>query len=859
MGRNKWLRLLEFICPEHLYEEIEGDLIQKFNRDVDKWGEKKARRRLAWHTVSFFRPGIILRNKFSLHIPSFHMLKHFFKIFFRTSLKNSGYSFINVSGLAVGLACSIFIILWVMDEVSYDDFHQNKDQVYKIMAHHTFPDGTQTYDNTPGPLAPALKGLPEVAESGRIIFRNQVLLQNENKSIYHKAVYADSSIFKIFTIPLLSGTTNQSSQDNNSIVISRKVAALYFKDENPIGKVFRVDNTFDAKVAAVFEDLPENSTLEFDFIIPYRIYAKTDQYNNEWGAWSGGVTYVKLHEKAKVEALNKKIHEAFTKPNIWVRWDPNVELFLHPMSDWRLHNNFTNGEQHGGRITYVTTFSIVAIFILLIACINFMNLATARSVSRAREIGVRKVVGAGHNSLVKQFMMESVLTAFISLFFALLAVHLLMPFFNELTGKQTRIDYTNPLVYVGLLGITVLAGLMAGSYPAVLLSSFKPVNVLKGTIAGLSGAGLRKGLVVFQFSLSVVLIICAIGVYQQIDYMRTKNLGFNKDDVFYFRSNADLRKNFDAFRNQVLQNPAIKVVGQSNDNPTDLLTSIVLADNAWPGKTKEDNIAFKSLQCDYDMLPALGFTFVDGRNFSREFVADSNNYIINEEAARSMRLENPIGEELVAPRKGKIIGLIKDFHSTDLKGRIAPVIIALRPEATNQIFIRYEAGRLEEAMEYVKDVYKKLEPNFPLEYAFMDQTFDRQYQDEILMSKLSTCFTVIAIFISFLGLFGLASFTTEKRAKEIGVRKVMGASVTELLSLVCNDFVKLIVLSLILGLPVAWWAVQKFLQEYEYHTEPGVSVFLITAFLLLFITIVTVSCQSSRAALANPVKTLRTE
>lgn len=787
------------------------------------------------------------------------MFTHFLKIFLRTSLKSGGYSFINISGLAVGISCGIFIMLWVVDEISFDNFQLNKEKIYKVIGNHTFPDGIQTVDNTPGPLGPALAELPEVEASCRLVFRDRTLLHYNDKSIYENAVYADASAFKIFTLPILNGDPRYPLSDNNSVAISQKLARKYFNNEDPIGKVFRVNNTYDAKISAVFNDVPENSSLRFDLVIPYEVYAKTDPYNQEWGGWTGGLSFVKLYEGVNLEELNKKIHEKYTKPNIWVRWDPNVELFLYPMSAWRLHDNFENGKAAGGRITYVILFSVVAIFILLMACVNFMNLSTARSMNRAKEIGVRKVVGAARRSLISQLLLESMLISFVSLSIAVVIVHLLLPAFNELTGKQIEMDYTAPWILLGLIGITSFAGLIAGSYPAFLLSSFRPVSILKGTFAGLRGSGLRKALVVFQFSLSVMLIIGAVIVHQQVNYMKTKNLGFDKNNVFYINSNADLRKSFDGFKNEAIQNNSVKMVAQSDSNPMELFSGIVLSDNAWPGKTKEDNLVFKFIQCDHDLLPSLGFTFLKGRNFSREFPSDSNNYIINEEAARRMKLSDPIGQELVAPRKGQIVGIINDFHCAGLKGPIEPVIIALRPQVTDRIFVRYESGHLDEAMNHINTVYKKFEPNFPLEYAFMDESFGRLYQSEIMVGKLSTCFTWMAIFISCLGLFGLASFTAEKRTKEIGIRKVMGATVTELILLLCKDFIRLIAIALVIGLPLAWWAMQEFLSGYAFHTELGIAVFLITALSTIAMVILTVSYQSARTANANPVKSLRTE
>ena len=788
------------------------------------------------------------------------MLHHFIKIFYRTTLKDRTYSFINISGLAVGLASSIFILLWIIDEVTFDQFNENKERIFKVMGNHKYPDYTATTDPTPGPLSTALKELPEVEESchftdqgGRILFAAQ------GKSIYEEGIYSDPSIFKIFTISLVNGSHGDPLPDNNSIAISQKLATKYFGDEDPIGKTFRLDNKLDVKVSALFNDFPENSTLRFEFILPYALYAKEDQYNQEWGAWTGGLSFVKLYEGANQKVVEEKIDRLFTKPKIWPRWDANVELFLFSMTDWRLHNSFKWGKPEGGRINYVKAFSAVAIFLLLIACVNFMNLATARSIGRSREVGVRKVVGAGRESLIGQFIGESILISAISLLVGLMLVHLLLPRFNELTGKHLIVDYNNPVVYWSLISITLTTGIVAGCYPAFFLSSLKAINVLKGKFSGLSGAGIRKSLVVFQFSLSVVLIVCAVVVYQQINYMRNKNLGFDRENIFYLSVNQALRKNFIAFKAEALQNPSIRFVARSDDNPMDIFGGMVLTDNAWPGKTKEDNIAFGFLQCDEELLPALGFTFLEGRNFSDKIVSDSANYIINEEAVRRMKLSSPVGQFLVGPRKGNIVGVVKNFNTSGLQKPIGPVIIAMNPNDARRIFIKYEKGDLHEVMKHIQTVYKKYSPDFPIEYKFMDETFGQQYQNEILIGKLATGFTAMAIFISCLGLFGLASFTAQRRTKEITIRKVLGATVSQLITLLCQEFVVLILISLLIGLPLAWWGTEKFLQTYAFHTDFPFSVLVITSLSLLGVGLLTVSFQSAKAALLNPAESLRSE
>jgi putative ABC transport system permease protein len=853
------LRFLKMICPAHLYEEIEGDLIQSYERDIKRTGEKKAKRRFVWNALLFFRTGILMRNKYSIDLNPFHMFRHFLKVFYRTSLKSGVYSIVNITGLAVGLSCSIFILLWIIDEVTFDHFHTDKEKIFRIMVNSTYADGNIfTFPgSTPGPMPDALKELPEIEEVCPV-WNDRALFYSEDRSIFEEGVYSTSVIFKLFTFPIVEGDQINPISDNNAVAISQKMATKYFGGESAIGKIFRIDDKLDVKVTAVFQDIPGNSSLKFDFVLPFEIHAREVPWRNEWGGFDAPA-YVKLHDKNSRETVDRKIFNLFTKPKVWPSWGSNVNFFLYPFSDLHLYGDFENGKQNGGRITYIRIFGMVGIFILVIACINFMNMATARSVSRSKEVGVRKVVGAGRQSIINQFMGESMLTAFISLSAALLMVQLFLPVFNDLTEKKLRIDYADSILAASLLGITLFAGLLAGSYPAIFLSSLKAVHVLKGKFSGLTGAGVRKALIVFQFSLSVILIFCALVIYQQIGFMRDKNLGFDRANLFSINNTAGLRKNFEAFRNEMLQNRAIRSVSQADANPMQIFTDVELAEGAWPGKEKGNDIAFKRLQCDYDLLPSLGFTFVAGRNFSHEFPADSNNFIITEEAARQMQLSDPVGQSLKVDRAGQIIGVVKDFHSVGLNFPMQPVIIALRPEKTDRIFIGYEPGQIQEVIRDVQQIVKKYERDFPMEYTFMDDVFERQYKSEIMTGKLSICFTSMAIFISCLGLFGLASFMAERRSKEISVRKVLGATASQVVVMLCKDFVLLVFIALIIALPVAWLGMQEFLKMYAYHVDLNAGVFAITAMSLVIVALITVSFQSIRAAFANPAKNLRSE
>jgi len=787
------------------------------------------------------------------------MIQHFFKIFIRTTLKHKGYSLINISGLTVALVCCIFSILWILDELSYDQFHVDKARICLVETNFINNNETATYPATSGRLAEALKEFPEVEESARSQFRSRILFNYEDQSNFEEGIYADPSFFKLFTFPLVEGNPINPLANISAVAISENLAKKYFNHESAIGKTIRVNNKADLRVSAVFRNLPSQSTLQFQFVLPYDLYSKEDQYNTEWGAWTGGNTYLKLRPNTNIHEVDEKISRLITHPKIWPRWGNNVELFLFPLKDWHIRANFENGHLSGGRITYLKALGLVALFMILIACVNFMNLATARSLIRAKEIGIRKVIGGTRRSLAVQFLGESVLISFISLSMALGIAYLMLPYFNSLTGGDVEFDYSNPFVVSSLIGVTFLTGLIAGSYPAFFLSSMKALQILKDQFSGGGGTSMRKILVVFQFSLSVVLIICTLVVYQQIEFMRKKDLGFDKENVFYIRANEKLKKNFELFRQEISGYEGVNSVSRAANEPMKIEDGVELADDGWRGKTKEDNIGFQWLFCDQNFLKAFSFKIIDGRDFSSEYPSDSSNFIINEEAARRMKFSTPIGEMLKVDRKGTIVGVVRDFHGRGLDKPIQPVIISMRPERTDKIFIHYQTGHLQQVLDQVRLVYKKLEPNFPIEYKFLDDSFDLQYKNEILISKFSFCFMVIALFISCLGLFGLASFTAERKTKEIGIRKVLGATATQLVISLCRDFVVLVFVALLIGIPMAWWVGHQFLMGYAFRTEIGLPVFIVTTLSLFAIALITVSYQSAKAASANPVNSLRSE
>jgi putative ABC transport system permease protein len=782
------------------------------------------------------------------------MLKNYFITMVRNFYRHFGYTTINVAGLAVGLATAIFIFLWVSDELSYDGFHKNKETLYRVFHNSQYTDGSvETYVSTCAPLAEAIKSeIPEVEYAVRSDWGSEYLFEYKEKSFMEKGLWADRDFFKMFTFPIIKGNSTGLPEGNN-IAISQSLASKYFPNEDPIGKVFRIAQKYDMNITAVFEDVPKNSSMKFDFVLPFDVYYKERDWLKHWGN-SSNQTYVKLREGASVAGVNKKM-DAIIKKNCK---DCPVNPFLHLYKDYRLYSRFENGKVAGGRIEYVRAFSIVAIFILIIACINFMNLATARSATRSREVGVRKAIGAQRKGLILQFIGESLIISFVSLLVAITLVEIGLPLFNGLTGKNITLDYSDPLVMLGLLSITIIAGVLAGSYPAFFLSSFKPVTVLKSNSQSLvTGGGLRKSLVVFQFAISIVLICGSIIVNEQINFIRTKNLGFNRENVVTLNILGKLEKNVDAFKAEALQHPGVVAISAGQHNPFDVQNTT--SDPVWPGKPEGEIIPFKAIVSDADFIPTMGFTILEGRNFMPT-KADTNNYIVNEAAVRAMGLKNPVGSELeMWYGKGQIIGVIKDFHNEDFRGTIDPLIFVYYPENAWRLFVRLDGKNTEEALAHLKAVYKKFEPSYPFVYSFLDDQFDDLYKTEQTTGRLAVCFTVIAIFISCLGLFGLASFTAERRTKEIGVRKALGASVFDLVALLCKDFTKLILLALVVGCPIAFYLMSQFLEQYIYHTELSGWIFLITGVSILLIALVTVIFQSARAALANPVTSLRTE
>jgi predicted permease len=784
------------------------------------------------------------------------MIRNFIITTFRNFYRYFTYTSINLIGLSVGLSAAIFIFVWIMDELRYDKSYQDHERIYAGMINYHYSNGTiETGRSAPGPLTKALmEEVPEVEFAGRTSWGANLLLRHEQNSMIQNGLWADPEIIRIFSLQVVKGNVQNPMPDNNSIVLTESLAKKFFPKEDALGKVFRVEEKYDMKVTAIVKDQPDNVSLRFEYLLPYEVFYKTRPWMAEWGNIND-LAYVKLHKDATPEAVNKKL-EGFIQKKCP---DCDTHLWLQRYEDLRLHSRYSNGVVVGGRIEYVQIFSIVGIFILVIACINFMNLATARAATRSREVGVRKAIGAQRTSLVVQFMMESVLLSFAGLIIALAMVQILLPVFNLITDKNIRLQFNDPVFSLGLVSVTLLTGLLSGSYPAFFLSSFRPALVLKGNSQSvLTGASLRKVLVVFQFTLSVILIIGSIVVYQQVQFIHTRNLGFDRQNVITFETRDSTAKNMETFKAEVLKNPAIASITFSGHSP--FAIGSMTTGVTWPNKPDGATIPFKLVGCDKDFITTIKMEIIAGRDF-QDNVSDSTNYIINQAAAEVIGYDDPVGQPLNLWQNpsGKIIGVVKDFHNTSFNNAIEPTIIMCRPDQTWTGFARIENNAIPQAIAHLESVQKKYDPAYPFEYSFLDEQFHQMYKTESIIGNISLYFTVVAVFISCLGLFGLASFTAARRVKEIGVRKILGASVSNLISLLCTDFARLIIVSLIIACPLAYYLMNMFLQKYQYHTDLTWGIFAVTTLLVLCIALFTVIFQAAKAALANPVKALRNE
>jgi len=794
------------------------------------------------------------------------MFKNYFKATLRNLWKNKGYSFLNIFGLAIGIACAGFIFLWVEDEVNWDQFNTKKDRLYFIQENQKYDTYVATFGSTPAPMAPAMQHeIPGIANTCRIIGYNTKLITIGNKSMYAFPNYADASLFSMFTFPFVQGNARTAFTQLYSMVVTESTAKKFFGDEkNVVGKTVRVGNKQDYVITGVIKDIPKNSTIQFEWVAPFQIwYDENKSWAKEWGN-NDLSTYVELKPNVSAASVNKILYNFIQQ-----RESKSIARpFLWSAHDWHLRGEFDNGVQTGGgRITYVHLFSIIAWIILLIACINFMNLATARSEKRAREVGVRKVLGSGKRMLIFQFIGEAIFMAALSAVVAVIIMALLLPTFNLLVQKNLVLDLGNPLHLAALLAITFICGLFAGSYPSLYLSSFNPVFVLKGLrMKGSSAAIIRKGLVILQFSISIILIISTIIIYQQIQHVKNRSLGFNKNNLLDIDMNNEMAKNFSAVQQDLLNTGLIENMAVSNYNT--LYGGNNTGSLVWEGKKTNNEVLISTRFVSPGYMKTSGIKILEGRDLVETDSVQSKklNVLITQSLEKLMGNNTALGKTLhwdgdTSGTVVTVVGVVNDYVYGDMYGKSDPVMFfcVTTPDESN-MYVRLKSNtNIETAIKQIGAVIKKDNPSYPFTYHFVDDQFNQMFQNEQLISKLSRVFATLAIIISCLGLFGLAAYTAERRTKEIGIRKVLGAGITNITTLLSKDFLQLVVISCIVAFPVAWWMMSNWLRNYKYRIEISWWIFLAAGLSAILIALITISFQSVKAAIANPVKSLRTE
>jgi putative ABC transport system permease protein len=792
------------------------------------------------------------------------MIKNYFKIAWRNLIRNKAFSTINISGLALGMACSLLIMLWVQDERNVDAFHANGKYLYQVYERQYYDGKVEASYPTQGLLAEELKRvIPEVQYASSLEHASPPgtlsTFEAGDKINKMDGSFAGADFFSMFSYPLLEGKPGTALNSPIDIAISRKMAEQFFgSPEKAIGKTIRYENKEDLLVTAVFENIPPTSSQQFDFLRSWVAFVKQNEWVHNWGNTSP-VTLVQLRRDADPVKAEAKIKDFI------YRYQPKdkaflMELALQPYPQKYLHSTFKNGKIDGGRIEYVRLFTMVAIIILLNACINFMNLATARSVKRAKEVGVRKVIGASRSILIKQFIGEAILLTFLSTIIAVCIAGVLLPPFNNLTGKQLFLPLAQPSFWAALFSLLILTGFIAGSYPALFLSSLNPVRVLKGSLRFSWGAVFfRKGLVVFQFTLSIVLIVSMIVIYRQMVYVQSKNIGYDRDNLLYIPIEGDLIKKYNLFKEEAGKMQGVLTISKMRNSPTIIEHHTNSID--WSGKDPNLNVSFADAVVGYDFVKTMNLKLKEGRDFSIGFGTDSASYLLNETAVEKIRYQNPIGQQVVwGNHPGKIIGVLKDFHFNSLHQVIEPLIVRLDENWTwGTILVRIKAGKTESAITGLEKICKTLNPKVPFTYQFSDLEYAKLYKSEQVVSKLSNYFAFLAIFISCLGLFGLATFTASQRTKEIGVRKVLGASISNIITLLATNFLKPVAIAIVIAIPISLYAMNQWLGDFEYKVDIGWWIFVAAGMIAILIALFTVSFQAIKAAIANPVKSLRTE
>lgn len=786
------------------------------------------------------------------------MIKNYIKIAWRNIWNNKGYTFLNIFGLAIGITCAALILLWIDDELSYNEYFADYENIYTIKNTQTYGDQTFVFEATPGPLAEYMRNeIPGIGSVSRIAAPIEVLLSHGEKNIHHTGKYVEPEFFQIFELNFLEGNPSTAFNELHSIVVTRSLANKYFGSGDALNKTLKLNQDQNYVITGVVEDLPENISPHFQFswLTPFQNY----ENENEWlQGWNNGIqTYVKPEPSANIASLNEILH-GFIQTKVE---ESRSHLSLYPMNRWRLYNEFDkNGLEKEGIYKYVRLFGIIAGIILIIACINFMNLATARSEKRAREIGVRKVLGAQRKMLIIQFLSESLLMAFLATLLSVALIYIFLSPFNDLVNKQLMLDLADPRHLGVLLGITFICGIFAGSFPSYYLSSFNPVKVIKGIKSKSSSAAyIRKGLVVFQFSISIMLIIATILVYQQINHVKNRDLGYDNNSLVFLPVNENIQKNFEAIRNELKSTSAVNELSLSRHTPVNIGSNG--GGFQWPGKDPENDILISMTRVTPSYIKTSGMELIAGQDFNPNVDANESQVIINETLAKMIDKENAVGKVITrGDSQVTVRGVVKDFVYNNVFGNeTSPLIMYPSNQDFFHMIINIDHQNRSTAVAAIEDVMLKYNPGYPTELIYADERLEEFMSNENMVGKLAAIFAGLAIIISCLGLFGLAAFTAERRIKEIGIRKVLGASVGRITTLLSVDFMKLVLISCLIAFPLAWWFARNWLENYPYRIEISIWIFVIAGMLAFIIAFFTVSFQAVKAALTNPINNLRME
>ncbi|UII32363.1 ABC transporter permease [Fulvivirga ulvae] len=802
------------------------------------------------------------------------MFKNYFKIAVRNLINKSGYSFINIFGLAVGLSCCLLLVLYITDERSYDRFHEQSENIYRVNATYEYGGSSAKMYNTPTALLPGiLREFSEVKTGTRLfdvsIFSPVVVQYNLQKFQEKKFFYADSTFFNVFSFEMIQGNPSTALVQPNSLVITESAAKKYFGDTNPMGKVLKINNTQDFQVTGVVEDTPNNSHFHFDFLASF--YSLNASKSETWYS-ANYATYIVFENTASQHKLEKEI-TTFVTAQLGEEFASSGYSFsydLMPITDIHLYSDVQAEMEPQGSIENVYIFTVIGILILLIACINYMNLATARSADRAREVGMRKVMGAFKKQLFYQFMGESVIITLLATAISIVIVSMVLGPFNAFTGKTLTTDHLlAPNILTGLSAIVIVVSLLAGAYPALSLASFQPGDVLKGSFRrSAKGNLLRKMLVVVQFSISIFLIIGTLVIYKQLNFMRDKKLGYNKENVLVISTDKEVNKNFERIKQQLEAKPDVLGVSIVSENPANINGGYSIHVEGMEG---EKTLSVNAVTVDKDFVSNLGMEMIEGKPFTeadteRSTREDSNDreysFLVNEELARQILLspEDIVGRRaMLNGRNGIVKGVLSDFHFSSLKNKINPLVLFIEPAQYNEILIRIKPADMERTLASVGALWAELVPHRPFDYRFLDQEYQKLYDNELRLGDIFTLFASLAIIIACLGLFGLVAFTVEQRTKEIGIRKVLGATIANLFLLVSTDFTRLVLLAFLITAPLAYYAMSQWLSDFEYRVTVGLLPVLVAIFLALLLSLITISYQSVKAALMNPVDTLRNE